>query len=112
MKFLLKFSKQEEVAGQQTLVACYLVQMFFASSSFVLVVGSSPGFAVEASFVLVLGSSFVPFVEASFVLELGTSFGLAVEASFALASDSFDFGAFVAVLEVSLACQILVQQVS
>ena len=51
------FLKQEEVADLLTLVAYYLVQMFFASSSFVWE----------------LGSSFVPFALASFVLVLKPS---------------------------------------
>jgi hypothetical protein len=69
--FLLRFLKQEEEAVLIALVACYWVQLSFASSSSVLE----------------LGSSFVPFVVVSFGVDLGTSFGLPVEATFA-----FDLG--------------------
>lgn len=126
-KSLRMFLKQEEVADLLTLVAYYLVQMFFASSSFVWELGSSfVPFAVAsfvlvlvpssdlpavASFVFVLGPSSGLPVGASFVLVLGP-FGLVVAASFALASDQPDPGVFAVVLEVSLAFQIRVRQVS
>ena len=48
------FLKQEEAADLLTLVAYHLVQMFFASSSFVWALGSSFAPFVVASFVLVL----------------------------------------------------------
>lgn len=98
------------------LVACYLVWEFFASSSFVGVLGSSFAPFVEASFVFDLVSS-GPLVAASFVFDLGPSFGLLVEASFVSFQGPFvlvvvayfvsasDQLVSVAGLEVSLASQ-------
>lgn len=126
-KSLRMFLTQEEVADLLTPVAYYSAQTFFASSSsvwalgssfvpfavasFVLVLVPSSGLPAVASFVVVLvPSSGLP-VGASFVLVL-EPFVLVVEASSAWASDPLDPGVFVVVLEVSLAFQIQVPQVS
>merc|ERR1719206_1666666 len=100
-RFLLRFLVQEVRAVRLYLVACHLGWEFFASSSFVGVLGSSFAPFVEASFVFDLVSS-GPLVAASFVFDLGPSFGLLVVASFVSASDQL---VSVAGLEVSLASQ-------